>query len=241
MLSIEGLKVAYGKVMALHGVSLEVRENELVTVIGANGAGKSTLLRSICGVLKPVAGSIRLSGELTSGLASDQMIRRGVAMVPEGRSIFPQLTTFENLELGAYYRRDRVAVKADLERVLGYFPVLRQRSRSYAGDLSGGQQQMLAIGRALMSRPRLLLLDEPSLGLAPTIVRDLGRIILELSSSGVTILLIEQNARMALKLAHRAYVIVTGRLVRGGTGAELLNDPTVQETYLGGSVFEQQS
>ena len=241
MLSIEGLKVAYGKVMALHGVSLEVRENELVTVIGANGAGKSTLLRSICGVLKPVAGSIRLSGELTSGLASDQMIRRGVAMVPEGRSIFPQLTTFENLELGAYYRRDRVAVKADLERVLGYFPVLRQRSRSYAGDLSGGQQQMLAIGRALMSRPRLLLLDEPSLGLAPTIVRDLGRIILELSRSGVTILLIEQNARMALKLAHRAYVIVTGRLVRGGTGAELLNDPTVQETYLGGSVFEQQS
>ena len=233
MLKVDKLRVAYGSVEALHGISIAVATGEIVTIIGANGAGKSTLLRAICGVLAPAAGSITFDGADVTALTSPSMIRRGVAMVPEGRHIFPELTVLENLELGAYYRRDNEAVRYDLERVLTMFPILRERLRSQGGLLSGGQQQMLALGRALMSRPRLLLLDEPSLGLAPTIVQQLGRIIRELNVAGTTILLVEQNARMALRLAHRAYVMGSGLVVRTGTGRELLDDPIVRDMYLG--------
>jgi branched-chain amino acid transport system ATP-binding protein len=236
MLDVGELEAVYGRITALHGVSLTVGQGEIVTVIGANGAGKSTLLRSICGVLRPAGGDIRLDGKSVGGLASYDMIRRGVVMVPEGRHVFPDLTVAENLDLGAYYRRDRAATRADADKVLALFPILRERLHRPAGRMSGGQQQMLAIGRALMSRPRLLLLDEPSLGLAPAIVQQLGAIIRGLNQDGTTILLVEQNARMALRLAHRAYVMATGRIARAGTGAELLNDPAVHETYLGGTL-----
>ncbi len=236
MLEVDNLKVAYGRVVALHGVSITVAEREIVTIIGANGAGKSTLLRAICGVLTPLSGKIRFDGDDVTALASPAMIRRGVAMVPEGRHIFPELTVKENLDLGAYYRHDTAAVRSDIDRVLALFPILSERLRSAGGLLSGGQQQMLALGRALMSRPRLLLLDEPSLGLAPNIVKQLGRIIVDLNASGTTILLVEQNARMALNLAHRAYVLSTGHVARTGTGKELLNDPAVRNTYLGENV-----
>ena len=236
MLEVDNLKVAYGRVVALHGVSITVAEREIVTIIGANGAGKSTLLRAICGVLTPLSGSIRFDGADVTALASPAMIRRGVAMVPEGRHIFPELTVKENLDLGAYYRNDTAAIRSDIDRVLALFPILSERLRSAGGLLSGGQQQMLALGRALMSRPRLLLLDEPSLGLAPNIVKQLGRIIVDLNASGTTILLVEQNARMALNLAHRAYVLSTGHVARTGTGKELLNDPAVRNTYLGENV-----
>ena len=235
MLEVEGLQAAYGRIVALHGVSMAVRSGEIVTVVGANGAGKSTLLRTVCGVLRPAGGSVRLDGQSVGGLASSAMVRRGVVMVPEGRHVFPDLTVAENLDLGAYYRSDRAGVRADAERVLTLFPILRERLRKPAGQMSGGQQQMLAIGRALMSRPRLLLLDEPSLGLAPAIVQQLAAIIRDLNRAGATILLVEQNARMALRLAHRAYVMATGRITRTGTGEELLHDPAVRETYLGGA------
>lgn len=234
MLEIEKLKVAYGAVEALHGVSIAVEQGEIVTIIGANGAGKSTLLHAVCGVLTPSAGTICFDGADVTALASPAMIRRGVAMVPEGRHVFPELTVRENLDLGAYYRRDTAAIRDDMERVLVLFPILRERLDSHGGLLSGGQQQMLALGRALMSRPRLLLLDEPSLGLAPTIVQKLAQIIRELNQAGVTILLVEQNARMALRLAHRAYVLSTGLVAGSGTGKELLDDPAVHDMYLGG-------
>lgn len=234
MLTVDNLKVAYGRVEALHGVSISVAQGEIVTIIGANGAGKSTLLRAICGVLAPSSGTIHFDGADVTALTSPTMIRRGVAMVPEGRHVFPELTVQENLDLGAYYRRDVTTVRSDLERVLTLFPMLRERLRSAGGLLSGGQQQMLALGRALMSRPRLLLLDEPSLGLAPTIVQQIGRIIRDLNSGGTTILLVEQNARMALRLAHRAYVLSAGLVARAGTGRELLDDPAVRDLYLGG-------
>ena len=234
MLKVEGLKVAYGRVVALHEVSMRVEQGEIVTIIGSNGAGKSTLLRTICGVLPRCGGRILFEGRVVNAKNSSEMIRCGVAMVPEGRHIFPELTVRENLELGAYYRKDTAAVNADLELALDLFPILRERMKQHGGLLSGGQQQMLAIGRALMSRPRLLLLDEPSLGLAPTIVQQLGQIIHELNKSGTTILLVEQNARMALRLAHRAYVLATGLIKLEGSGQELLNDPAVREMYLGG-------
>jgi branched-chain amino acid transport system ATP-binding protein len=234
MLEVRGLKVAYGPIVALHDASLSVAGGEIVTVIGANGAGKSTLLKTICGILKPVSGTVSLDGDVTSGLPSSELIKRGVALVPEGRHVFAEMTVRENLDLGAYYRNDGAGVKADLEMVLDTFPILRERLHLPGGSLSGGQQQMLAIGRGLMSRPRLLMLDEPSLGLAPAIVQQVGRIIRDLNQTGTTILLVEQNARMALKLAQRAYVMATGRVVRSGTGRELLDDPAVQATYLGG-------
>lgn len=233
MLEVQGLKVSYGAIEALHGVSVSVAQGEIVTIIGANGAGKSTLLRTICGVLRPTAGRIALMNEDVSRDSSPEMIRRGVALVPEGRHVFPELTVRENLDLGAYYRRDSVQMRQDLERVLELFPILRERLSQNGGLLSGGQQQMLALGRALMSRPKLLLLDEPSLGLAPTIVQQLGRIIRSLNQDGTTILLVEQNAHMALKLAHRAYVMATGHVVRQGGGRELLNDMAVRDMYLG--------
>ena len=236
MLEVSDLRVAYGAVEALHGVSLGIAEGEIVTVIGANGAGKSTLLKTVCGILKPRSGTVTYGGAVTSGLPSSDLVKRGVALVPEGRHVFPEMTVRENLDLGAYYRGSRSAVAADLEQVLATFPILRERLNLPGGSLSGGQQQMLAIGRALMSRPRLLMLDEPSLGLAPAIVQQLGRIIADLNRTGTTILLVEQNARMALKLAHRAYVLATGRVTRAGTGKELLEDPAVKESYLGGHV-----
>lgn len=236
MLEVSDLQVAYGAVTALRGVSLHVDSGEIVTVIGSNGAGKSTLLRTISGVVRSRAGQISLEGRPVLGLPSSQLITRGLVMVPEGRHVFGDMSVGDNLDLGAYYRRDAVAVRDDLERVLQLFPILRERLRMHAGRLSGGQQQMVAIGRALMSRPRLLLLDEPSLGLAPAIVQQLGGIIRDLNQAGTTILLVEQNARMALRLAHRAYVIANGAIARSGTGAELLTDPAVQDAYLGGGL-----
>jgi branched-chain amino acid transport system ATP-binding protein len=234
MLEIRNLEAAYGPIVALQGVTLSIAQGEVVTVIGANGAGKSTLLKTICGILKPRTGEIRFEGASTGGLGSATMVQRGVALVPEGRHIFPQMTVQENLDLGAYYRRDHAAVRLDMEAAFETFPILRERIGQQGGSLSGGQQQMLAIARAMMSRPRLLMLDEPSLGLAPAIVQQLGRIIADLNSRGTTILLVEQNARMALRLAHRAYVLATGRVVKSGTGQDLLNDPAVRESYLGG-------
>ncbi len=236
MLEVSDLRVAYGAIEALHGISMRIPQGEIVTVIGANGAGKSTLLKTICGILKPRSGTVTYGGAVTSGLPSSELVRRGVALVPEGRHVFPEMTVKENLDLGAYYRDNRADVAADMERVLETFPILRERLKLPGGSLSGGQQQMLAIGRAMMSRPRLLMLDEPSLGLAPAIVQQLGRIIAELNKAGTTILLVEQNARMALRLAHHAYVLATGRVTRSGTGAELLDDPAVKESYLGGHV-----
>jgi branched-chain amino acid transport system ATP-binding protein len=233
MLEISDLEVAYGPVTALHGVSMRIATGETATVIGANGAGKSTLLKTIFGILKPRAGSIVFDGSPTTGLNPSKLAQRGVALVLEGRQVFPDMTVRENLDLGAYHRPNSAAVGEDFARVLTIFPVLRERMRFRAGSLSGGQQQMLAIGRALMSRPRLLMLDEPSLGLAPAIVQQLGKIIAELNKAGTTILLVEQNARMALKLAHHAYVLATGRVTRTGTGHELLDDPAVRESYLG--------
>jgi len=233
MLEIADLRVSYGPIVALQSATLGVTQGETVTVIGANGAGKSTLLKTICGLLRPHSGRISFEGTSTLGLPSAALIKRGIALVPEGRHVFPDLSVRENLDLGAYYRRDRQAVRADLERVLETFPILRERYRRPGGALSGGQQQMLAIGRAMMSRPRLLMLDEPSLGLAPAIVQQLGRIIVDLNRTGTTILLVEQNARMALRLADRAYVLAGGRVVHSGTGRQLLDDPVVQASYLG--------
>lgn len=237
MLDVVDLRVSYGPIEALHGISMSIAQGEIVTVIGANGAGKSTLLKTICGILKPASGTITYSGENVSGLPSSDLIKRGVALVPEGRHVFPDLTVSENLDLGAYYRSNAAEVVNDLERVLQTFPILRERLKFPGGSLSGGQQQMLAIGRAMMSRPKLLMLDEPSLGLAPAIVQQLSGIIIELNRAGTTILLIEQNARMALKLAHRAYVLAIGNVTRTGTGRELLDDPAVQESYLGGQRY----
>jgi branched-chain amino acid transport system ATP-binding protein len=234
MLEIRDLAVAYGPIAALRGVSMTLASGEIVTVIGANGAGKTTLLRSIGGLLRPQSGEILLEGASIARRPSSELVRRGLALVPEGRHVFPEMTVRENLDLGAYYRRDRAGVARDLEHVLQTFPILREKLRDPGGGLSGGQQQMLAIGRALMCRPRLLMLDEPSLGLAPAIVQQLGRIIRALNAEGTSILLVEQNARMALRLAHRGYVLANGRITRTGTGAELLADPAVQDSYLGG-------
>ncbi len=233
MLSVEGLDVFYGGVQALRGVSLSVGAGELVAVIGANGAGKTTLLRAISGVVQLRRGRIELDGRSLRGLAPHQITRLGVAHAPEGRQIFPRLTVLDNLRLGAYARGDG-QVREDLDRVFSYFPVLAARRRQVAGTLSGGEQQMLAIGRALMSRPRLLLLDEPSLGLAPLLVRTIFTVIERIRADGRAILLVEQNARMALSIADRAYVMETGRVVLTGSAAELAASPEVKVAYLGG-------
>lgn len=234
MLEVADLSVAYGPITALRQASLVLAEGEIVTVIGANGAGKSTLLRTICGILRPQSGSIRLEGQEIGGRPSSDLVRRGIALVPEGRHVFAEMTVRENLDLGAYYRRDGAAIARDLEHVLETFPILREKIRLPGGGLSGGQQQMLAIGRALMSRPRLLMLDEPSLGLAPAIVQQLGRIIRDLNTAGTTVLLVEQNARMALRLAHRGYVLVNGEIRMSGAGQALLDDPDIRKAYLAG-------
>ena len=222
MLKIENLHVAYGGIQALRGISMEVPDGKIVTLIGANGAGKSTTLRTITGLVKAASGSIQWNGGELLGKSIDKIIGEGIAMSPEGRRVFPDLTVLENLKLGAYLRRDKAETAKDLQWVYELFPRLKERDWQLAGTLSGGEQQMLAVGRALMSRPQLLLMDEPSLGLAPLVVQDIFSIIREINRQGVTILLIEQNANMALKTADLAYVLETGSITMSGTGGELL-------------------
>jgi branched-chain amino acid transport system ATP-binding protein len=233
LLSLEGLKVAYGGIQAVKGIDLTVGKGELVCLIGANGAGKTTTLKGVTG-LQPVAGGVvRYEGEDVTGLRAFELVRRGLAMVPEGRGVFGGLTIEENLAMGAYTRTDKAAIKADVERVFGLFPRLKERRRQTAGTLSGGEQQMLAMGRALMSRPRMLLLDEPSMGLAPLMVQKVFETVLAVSGEGVTILLIEQNAKLALEVSHRGYVMESGEITLAGDAKALLHDPKVRAAYLG--------
>jgi branched-chain amino acid transport system ATP-binding protein len=233
MLQVNGLQVQYGAVTAVHGIDLRVEQGEIVTLIGANGAGKSSTLRAISGLVRPKAGQILFGGMPIAGLRPDQIVAAGIAQVPEGRAILGRMTVLENLLMGAYARRVP-GVKADLERVLDRFPRLKERAKQVAGLLSGGEQQMLAMGRALMARPRLLLLDEPSMGLAPLIVAEVLRLVKEINQEGTTVLLVEQNARQALKIAHRAYVLETGRIALAGPATEIAADPRVASAYLGG-------
>ncbi|MCE5192526.1 MAG: ABC transporter ATP-binding protein [Candidatus Cryosericum sp.] len=233
MLRIENLHVSYGGIRALRGVSLEVPDGKIVTLIGANGAGKSTLLRTITGLVKAEGGSIRWNDHELLGQSTDRIIGMGIAMCPEGRRVFTDLTVLENLKIGAYLRKDRASIEEDFQLVYSLFPRLKERNWQLAGTLSGGEQQMLTVGRALMSRPQLLLLDEPSLGLAPMVVRDIFSVIKEINRQGTTLLLIEQNANMALKTADLAYVLETGNISMFGTGADLLADERVKEAYLG--------
>jgi branched-chain amino acid transport system ATP-binding protein len=233
LLEIDNITLLYGRIQALHGISLAVDEGEIVALIGGNGAGKSTTMRAVSG-LRPVAsGRIRFAGQDITNMRADLRVIRGISQAPEGRGIFPGMTVLENLEMGAYTRRDTAGVQADLKRVYGLFPRLEERRRQVGGTLSGGEQQMLAVGRALMSRPKLMLLDEPSMGLAPMLIQQIFSIISEINEQGTTILLVEQNAQQALSRAHRAYVLETGRIVKSGTGAELLHDPAVKDAYLG--------
>ena len=234
MLSVSDLHVGYGAIRALRGVSLEVDEGEVVALIGANGAGKSTLLRTISGVLQPSGGDVRFLGRSLRGLPEDRIVRLGVLQVQEGRGILTRMTVLENLEMGAYGRSDKPGIREDMEMVFDKFPVLRERQRQFGATLSGGEQQMLAIGRALMARPKLLMLDEPSLGLAPMLVREIFRIIVDFKREKRTILLVEQNARKALMCADRGYVLETGTIRLTGTGDALLKSEEVQAAYLGG-------
>ena len=233
MLKIDELKVSYGGIEAVKGISFEVPEGKIVTLIGANGAGKSTTLRAIAGLVKPAAGRIHLQAEDITGLSPDRIVSKGITLVPEGRHVFPDLTVLENLKIGAYLRNDKAEIEKDIDWIYMLFPRLKERSWQTAGTLSGGEQQMLAVGRALMSRPKIMMMDEPSLGLAPLIVQGIFDIIKEINNQGVTILLVEQNANMALKIAHYAYVLETGTITREGTGQELLNDESIKEAYLG--------
>ena len=231
ILSIKDLRVRYGGIEAVKGISFDVREGEIVTLIGANGAGKSSTLRSISGLVKPAGGSISFGGEDITGMNPTEIVKRGITLVPEGRRIFADLTVLENLRIGAYLRHD--SLKEDIEWVYSLFPRLKERSWQAGGTLSGGEQQMLAVGRALMSRPKLIMMDEPSLGLAPIVVRGIFDIIREINKRGTTILLIEQNANMALQTADSGYVLETGRITLSGTGEELLKNEAVQAAYLG--------
>ncbi len=233
LLDIRRLAVNYGAVRALHGIDLRVEKGEIVTLIGCNGAGKSTTLRAVSGLLRPAAGTIIFDGGTIGGMPAHLLVRRGIVHCPEGRGTFPHMTVEENLELGAFVRRDRGAIREDLDKALTLFPRLRERLRQMAGTLSGGEQQMLAMARAMLARPRLLLLDEPSLGLAPQIVQTIFRVIRDINASGTTILLVEQNAHMALRAAHRAYVIEVGRIVMEGPAAELERSAEVRKAYLG--------
>jgi branched-chain amino acid transport system ATP-binding protein len=233
LLECKRLALGYGGIQAVKGIDLAVGEGELVCLIGANGAGKTTTLKGICGLLPVKSGSIHYQGEAITGRASFELVRRGLAMVPEGRGVFGGLTIDENLAMGAYVRSDRSAVRSDVDRVFHLFPRLKERRRQTAGTLSGGEQQMLAMGRAMMSRPKLLLLDEPSMGLAPLMVQKVFETILGISKEGVTILLIEQNAKLALEVSHRGYVMESGEITLAGPAAELLTDPKVRAAYLG--------
>ena len=233
MLRINELKVRYGGIEAVKGITFEVPEGKIVTLIGANGAGKSTILRTAAGLVKPAEGRIHFQGADITGLSSDRIVSMGLALVPEGRRVFPNLTVLENLKIGAYLRKDRDGIEKDIRWIYELFPRLEERHWQPAGTLSGGEQQMLAVGRALMSRPKLLMMDEPSLGLAPLVVQGIFDIIRTINQQGVTVLLIEQNANMALKIADYAYVLETGCITKSGTGAALLADESVKEAYLG--------
>lgn len=233
MLKVENLVVSYGGIEALKGISLEVPEGKIVTLIGANGAGKSTLLRSIMGLVKPKSGTISYEGKNITGLNSQKIVTTGITLVPEGRRVFPNLTVLENLQIGAYLRNDKEQIEKDIKWIYELFPRLEERSWQMAGTLSGGEQQMLAVGRALMCRPQVLMMDEPSLGLAPLVIKDIFKIIEQINAQGMTVLLIEQNANMALKVAHLAYVLETGKITMTGTGAELLENPDIKAAYLG--------
>ncbi len=233
LLEVKDIHSYYGPVHALRGISLTVEEGEIVTLIGSNGAGKTTTLRSIHGILPPREGKVVFRGEEIQGKPAHDMIRRGIAQSPEGRKIFPRMTVLENLEMGAYHRSDRSEIKEDLDRVFDLFPRLKERAKQEAGTLSGGEQQMLAIGRALMGRPKLLLLDEPSMGLAPVLVERIFQTIEEINKQGTTILLVEQNANVALEVATRGYVLESGRVVNAAPARDLRQDPRVREAYLG--------
>ncbi|MEU4481579.1 ABC transporter ATP-binding protein [Micromonospora sp. NPDC023966] len=233
LLEINDLTLLYGRIQALHGISLTVNEGEVVALIGANGAGKTTTMRAISG-LRPVAsGSIVFDGTDVTRMRADLRVVRGIGQAPEGRGVFPGMSVIENLEMGAYTRRDRSGIAEDMKMVMDLFPRLAERRKQPGGTLSGGEQQMLAVGRALMARPRLLLLDEPSMGLAPMLIQQIFEIITRINEQGTTILLVEQNAQQALSRAHRGYVLETGRIVKEGTGRDLLHDPAVKEAYLG--------
>ena len=233
MLKISDLVVSYGGIEALKKISVDVPDGQIVTLIGANGAGKSTLLRSIIGLVKIQSGSISYNDQAINGLNSQKIVQTGITLVPEGRRVFPNLTVLENLQIGAYMRNDSEGIQQDIEKIYKLFPRLEERHWQMAGTLSGGEQQMLAVGRALMCKPKLLMMDEPSLGLAPLIIKDIFSIIQKINKQGVTILLIEQNANMALKIADKAYVLETGRISMEGTGAELLENPEIKAAYLG--------
>ncbi len=233
LLKVTDLHVNYGGIDALRGISFEVEEGEIVTLIGANGAGKSTTLRTICGLVRSSSGRIVYDGRDITSQSTQRIVSEGIALVPEGRRVFDNLTVKENLQIGAYLRKDKNSIEADIEHVYTLFPRLKERNWQKAGTLSGGEQQMLAVGRAMMTRPRILMMDEPSLGLAPLIVKDIFSIIRQLNQTGMTILLIEQNANAALRCAHHAYVLETGRITMSGTGEELLADKRVQDAYLG--------
>jgi len=233
MLTLKSVQAGYGRVPVLKGISLHVRAGEVVTLIGGNGAGKTTTLRTISGLLPPRKGAIQFAGQDLGRMSPERIVSLGLALVPEGRRVFRTLSVSANLELGAYHRRDKGAVRRDLEEIRERFPILKERAHQAAGTLSGGEQQILAIGRALMARPRLLMLDEPSMGLAPRMVTQVYEILAELKAAGTTILLVEQNARAALKVADRGYVLETGRIILDGTAADLREDPEVQRAYLG--------
>jgi branched-chain amino acid transport system ATP-binding protein len=233
LLELNDATLAYGKIEALHGISMEVDEGEVVAMIGANGAGKTSTMRAVSGLRGLTKGRIVFDGKDITKLRADERVRLGLILAPEGRGIFPGMTVAENLDMGCYTRRDRAAIKQDYERVYGLFPRLSERRKQVSGTMSGGEQQMLAIGRALMARPKLLMLDEPSMGLAPQLIQQIFTIIAEIGSQGTTILLVEQNAQQALSRADRAYVLETGQIVKTGTGQELLKDPSIREAYLG--------
>ena len=233
LLELDNVKTYYGNIRALKGISIEVADGEIVSLIGGNGAGKSTTLMTISGVLTPVEGDVFYKGQSIVAMRPDHIVQMGICQVPEGRMIFPMLTVMENLDLGAYLRKDHDGIKEDLERVFSFFPILRERLKQHGGTLSGGEQQMLAIGRALMARPKLLLLDEPSLGLAPILVDTIFDIIRRINNQGTTILLVEQNAQIALQFSHRGYVIETGKIALADTSVKLLDNDQVKKAYLG--------
>jgi len=234
MFSVKGLRVHYGKVQALKGVSLDVEQGQIVTLIGANGAGKTTLLRTVSGLKRPTSGEIWFDNRRIDATSSREIVKMGVAQVPEGRRVFPFMSVLDNLKTGAYTRSNKKSVLHDMEMVYSHFPRLKERGGQSAGTLSGGEQQMLAMGRALMTGPKLLLLDEPSLGLSPIMVREIAKIIRDINGEGKSIILVEQNAALALRLAHAGYVIQTGAIVARGSGQDLLNDASVKKAYLGG-------
>ncbi len=234
MLEVQNIETYYAKVQALHGVSLQVREGEMVALIGANGAGKSTTLKSICGLRPPKTGRITFCGMDVTRMRAYDIVKSGISLCPEGRHVFPELTVEENLLMGAFTRQDHKAIRQDMEQMHSVFPILKERERQLAGTLSGGQQQMLAIARALMAKPRLILFDEPSLGLAPVIIHEVARIIRQIHKKGVTVLLVEQNARLALSLSDRTYVFENGKVAHEGSSQDLLQDPLINKLYLGG-------